>query len=233
VKRHKSLFALLAGSSGPCEDLQEDDLFTDMDVFHELDPFARPSSFTQAQENAFMEELAAAFADHTEEETGMVVIAPGTPAVPVQQQQQQAQQQQVWSLQPAQAPPELEVLPHATAGMPGPVLPHSNGCTQFGTIPNGLSNGHAGLATPAAVASFSPAVGQALGGVQGGVTQQHELQLQQLMQSIQVLQDSVQQLSMHMQQGGPAAAPAAAAAGSAGNPGCAIGFHGLPGHPSM
>jgi hypothetical protein len=208
--------------------LQEDDLFTDMDVFHELDPFARPSSFTQAQENAFMEDLTAAFADHSEEWTGTAIMA----AVPVQQQQQ-AQQQQVWSLQPAQAPPEPGVLPHVTAGMPGPVIPHSNGCTQFGTIPSGISTGHAGSATPPAVGNFSPAVGQTLGGMQGGMTEQHELQLQQLMQSIQVLQDSVQQLSMHIQQGGPAAATAAAAAGSAGNPGCAVGFHGLSGHPSM
>jgi hypothetical protein len=234
VKRHKSMSMLLARSYSP-EYMQEDDLLPDMDVCDEFDPMAMPSNLYQSVEDALREELAAALADSADAAPEIASTAPGAQAVSMQQRQPC-----MWAPQAAQAHVagcSSGVLLHVSAGMLGPVLAYSNGSISAGAHSNGFVQ-HAGFPAPAATpSSYSTgSMGQPMGGAQGGMqdgssAELHKLQLMQLQQMLQTVQQSVQELTMQIQHGVPAAG-AVGTVGSAVAP--ANGFCGLPtGHPSM
>jgi hypothetical protein len=160
-------------------------------MFDKIDPFAGDDDIHAAVADALNAEFAAAF-------PGLDQAGGSGSAQPQQNTQAMFQQQ------------------HLSTGM-GPVASAGSGAYQFPAEifapvmqQTGFMQASSSSAGGLGFGASAAALQQAHGGPQAGVPEWHQQQLQQLLQTVNVLQNHVRELSLHMH--GAPAAPSATAA---------------------
>lgn len=159
-------------------------------IFDEVDPFSGDDNIHAAVADALNAEFAAAF-------PGLDLA--GHPGSARAHQDTQAMLQQQQHLGTGMAPVAGAGAHQFPAKLPAPVLQQNGFMQAASTSAGGLGFG-----------ASAAALQQAQGGPQAGVPEWHQQQLQQLLQTVHVLQNHVQELSLHMH--GAPAAPSATAA---------------------
>jgi hypothetical protein len=160
-------------------------------LFDEINPLADDDNIHTAVADALNAEFAAAFPG--------LDLAEESGSAQLQQNTQAMLQQQHLSTAMAPVVSAGSGVHHFLAETPAPVLQQNGFMQAIGTSARGL-----GFGAPA------PALQQPQGGPQLVVYNWHQQQLQQLLQTVNVLQHHVKELSLHMH--GAPAAPSATAA---------------------